>query len=199
MMRVGFLLSGFLLTAFWLCAQTAQGWNHLSSKTYLVYFTASDKTSIKEYNILIKAGCDTVQSFFRQSFPHNFDVFIYADRKALDSAWEKDWKTPGFKSECWMVASGVARKIDILSPMRWDLQSCEHSYQDKKATAQLISHELFHVFHGQFNTSPDFSDTENIDWFVEGLANYASGQFTPSRIREVKEAILHKEIPPGLD
>ena len=59
----------------------------------------------------------------------------------------------------------------------------------------MITHELIHVYHGQLNVSPDFSNTEGIDWFIEGLATYASGQCDSMRISEVKVAIENNKIP----
>ena len=56
-----------------------------------------------------------------------------------------------------------------------------------------------HVYHAQLNSSPDFSDTEGIDWFVEGLATYTSGQCGSSRIKEIKKAIAENKIPETLD
>jgi hypothetical protein len=106
---------------------------------------------------------------------------------------------PDFKSECWMVASGVGDKLDMISPKTWDKVSCEHSYSNKIKTQQLITHELVHVYHGQLNVSKDFSDVENIDWFVEGLAVYASGQCDSARIADVKKVILNNQCPKSLD
>jgi hypothetical protein len=40
-------------------------------------------------------------------------------RKALASAWQQDRNYPDFQSECWMVASGVAHQMDLLSPSAW--------------------------------------------------------------------------------
>ena len=102
---------------------------------------------------------------------------------------------PSFKSECWMVASGIAGKLDMISPKMWDKEACEHSYSETEKVQQLITHELVHVYHAQLNNSPDFSDTEAIDWFVEGLATYASGQCDSSRIKEIKKAIAENKIP----
>jgi hypothetical protein len=120
-------------------------------------------------------------------------------RQSLDSAWQTDWKMPEFKSECWMVASGVGQKIDIISPKKWDKEACEHEYSESIKTQQLITHELVHVFHGQLNVSSDFSNVEGIDWFVEGLATYASGQCDSTRIAEIKNAIDNNKIPTSLD
>ena len=97
-----------------------------------------------------------------------------------------------------MVASGIASKIDMISPKNWDKESCEHTYSDAVNTQRLITHELVHVFHGQFNLSPDFGDVENIDWFVEGLATYVSGQCDPERIAKIKPAISGENVPDSL-
>ena len=56
-----------------------------------------------------------------------------------------------------------------------------------------------HVFHAQFNKSKDFSETENLDWFVEGLATYASGQLTKEKITQLKKAINENKIPSSLN
>jgi hypothetical protein len=117
----------------------------------------------------------------------------------LDSIWRNDWKIPAFKSECWTVASGISKKIDILSPKIWDTESCEHKYGQKEQTQRLITHELVHVFHGQLTVSSDFNDVKNIDWFIEGLATYASGQCDSNRIVEFIKAINSGTIPQAIE
>lgn len=94
-----------------------------------------------------------------------------------------------------MVASGVADKLVMITPKKWDQEACEHVYSEKTKTKRLITHELFHVYHGQMNASPDFSNTENIDWFVEGLATYASEQCDMARMKEVKNSPLRRTRP----
>ncbi|MGH2647254.1 MAG: hypothetical protein ACRDE8_06785, partial [Ginsengibacter sp.] len=98
-----------------------------------------------------------------------------------------------------MVASGVSDRIDILSPRLWRSENCEHDYSQKEQTQQLITHELVHVFHGQLNPSPDFSNVNNIDWFIEGLATCASGQCDSSGITEVINAIKNNSIPSSIN
>src|SRR6187551_2042138 len=112
----------------------------------------------------------TTRQFFKSPFKNRFQLFIHPNRQSLDSSWQKDWNMPAFKSECWMVASGIATRLDVISPRRWDKEACEHVYAETKKTQLLITHELIHVYHGQLNTSPDFSNVDGIDWFVEGLA-----------------------------
>lgn len=98
-----------------------------------------------------------------------------------------------------MVASGVATKLDLLSPAQWKEEACEHTYEDKAKSQQLITHELVHVFHGQWNKSPDFSEVEQLDWWVEGLATYASGQCDQQRMDEVRRALTENNVPSTLD
>lgn len=175
------------------------GWITEDLKTYNLLYTSVDKSNRKEYINLIENGINSVQAFFHASFSKKFDVYIHPSRQSLDSTWQKDWAMPEFKSECWMVASGVADKLDIISPKLWDTQSCEHIYSETTHAQQLITHELVHVFHGQQNVSSDFSNVEGIDWFVEGLATYASGQCDTQRITDVKKAISNNKIPKNLD
>lgn len=182
------------------------GWNIIGDKWiseklvgYTVFYTSVDRNNIKEYVVYFENGKKSVTDFFQSSFNDDFDIYIHPNRSSLDSSWQKDWNMPGFKSQCWMVASGIANKLDIISPKMWDSEACEHIYSNTIKTQQLITHELVHVFHGQQNKSPDFSDVTGIDWFVEGLATYASGQCDSIRIAEVKNAILENKIPQNLN
>jgi len=174
-------------------------WKSTDNKSYTLFYTDQDEDNLDEYSNYLITGIAKAKSFFGTAYKSKFDIYIHPKRKSLDSTWQKDWNMPTFKSECWMVASGVAKKLDVISPKIWDKEACDHKYSDSRATEQLIWHEMVHVFHGQFNASPDFSDVEKIDWFVEGLATYASGQLDSARIADVKKAIIEKKIPTSLD
>lgn len=176
-----------------------RNWITEKHKAYNLTYTPADKSNKKEYEKLINNGVRASKSFFNAPFQRHFDIVIHPDRHSLDSTWQKDWGIRDFKSECWMVASGVATKLDVISPKQWGKHACEHKYEDSNKTQQLITHELVHVYHGQLNTSPDFSNVEGIDWFVEGLATYASGQCDSARIAEVKKAIADDRVPAELD
>jgi hypothetical protein len=175
------------------------GWESQVLKKYTLYYTCADSANSKEYIKIIDNGIKDVEQFFEYTYKNKFDVYVHPDRSSLDSTWQKDWNMPTFKSECWMVASGTASKLDLISPKAWDRVACEHKYSETKKTQDLIKHELVHVLHGQSNVSPDFANVENIDWFVEGLATYASGQCDTSRIGEIKRAINDKKVPQSLD
>jgi hypothetical protein len=181
------------------CITVDDTWKAEKQKVYSLLYTSTDKNNKIEYKTLVETGIKAVKTFFRAAYKKEFKVYVHPNRQSLDSVWQKDWNMPEFKSECWMVAGGVATKLDMISPKRWDKLSCEHVYSEKTKTQQLITHELVHVYHGQLNNSPDFSNVEGIDWFVEGLATFASGQCDSFRISEVKKAIAENKIPKSLD
>jgi hypothetical protein len=174
-------------------------WITVPGKGYTLHFTEFDKKTSREYVAFIDQGIQQVTEFFSDTFRREFGVYIHPDRSSMDSQWQKDWNMPDFRSECWMVASGVAGRLDILSPQKWKTEACEHNYAETENTRRLITHELIHVHHGQLNASPDFSNTENIDWFVEGLAVYASGQCDSARLSPVRTAVMNDQTPTTLD
>jgi hypothetical protein len=180
-------------------AVTHGEWVVKKNKNYFLCYKKPDRKNAKEYKKFIDNGIISVQTFFGESYKNKFYIYVHPNRQSLDAQWQKDWKIPNFKSECWMVASGIANKLDMISPKVWDKEACEHIYANTIKTQQLIAHELIHVYHGQQNASPDFSDVTGIDWFVEGLATYASGQCDSLRIVEIKNAISENKVPQSLD
>jgi hypothetical protein len=131
-------------------------WQLKNYKSFSFYYTEADKGEASEYVNLVSSGIKSVEGFFSEPYKNKFDVYICSNRKMLDSVWSKDWGMSGFKSECWMVASGVAKRVDIIAPKAWDKEACEHRYSDKLSTQQLITHELVHVYNGQLNASSNF-------------------------------------------
>lgn len=147
----------------------------------------------------LKTGIGQVETYFGKPFPRPFNVRVHAHRADMDKQWALDWKSPGFKSECWMVASGTGEVLDLLAPSSWAKEACEHNAADADALQKLITHELVHVFHGQVNPSSDFSDVTGLDWFVEGLAVASSGQLTAAREAEVRAALKDNKLSANLD
>jgi hypothetical protein len=195
-----FILIALLLTvATGFMPAPPSAWITEKGERYTLYFDAADSTEKEFYIKNIDAGMKVAARFMNAPYRRKFSIFIHHDRSSLDRQWEHDWKKPGFKSECWMVASGVGDKLDILAPAQWASESCEHDYADKEETQRLITHELVHVYHGQVNSDSVFGSMEGLDWFVEGLATYASGQCTDARMKEVKNAIKADSIPAMLN
>src|SRR4030095_13785635 len=101
-----------LITAF--CAFTCISWKPLDTnwicekhKEFNVLYTSADKNNKDEYVMLVENGLFAVKKFFNTSYTKPFDIYIHPDRHSLDSTWQRDWNMPEFKSECWMVASGI--------------------------------------------------------------------------------------------
>jgi len=166
---------------------------------YILNYSNSDSNIQSEISGYIDNGINNIESFFEKPFNHQFEVHLFPNRNELDKQWQKDWNMPEFKSQCWMVASGTAMRLDILSPQVWSTEACEHSYENKAKLEKLIYHELVHVYQGQNNPNPDFEGMDKIGWFLEGIAVYASGQLDEERISRAKEALELDKIPAKLE
>ncbi len=170
-------------------------WTNKDCAGYRLYYTKTDSSFAPTLENWIGDARTAVFQFFHRPFKNEFNVYVFPDRKSLDHEWAQDWKIDGFKSECWMVASGVARRFDLLSPLAWDREACDHRSNDSTAIRQIILHELVHVFHGQQNPRPGFDDMEAMAWLVEGLATWASGQLTEGKLKQVRESLAAGNIP----
>ena len=164
-------------------------WETTNQDGVLVQATAPDRGGVEAVRRQVLAGRQVVTQFFGSEFPKPAGVKIFADRATLTDYWRQQSQEPDLKPECWMVASGTAQGLSLLSPRVWSSQACDHDAADAVALQKLITHELVHVFHGQSNPSPEFDGLEGIDWFVEGLANYASGQLDDKRLQGVRKAL----------
>ena len=184
-----------LITSFFLLSFVPGTWIVEKQEKFTLFFDSSD---IMERNLYIKffeQGIEKVEKFTGKPYHRRFAVYVHSSRTSFDEQWQRDWKMPEFISECWMVASGVGDKLDIIAPSQWKEQSCEHELSDTVATQKLITHELMHVYHGQVNRDSVFDSLDNLDWLVEGLAVFASGQCDKKRIAEVKALIKMKQSP----
>src|SRR5262249_3820815 len=133
-----------------------------------------DKATAASLKPHLQWGQEKVERFFGQPFKKAFEVEVFPDRAAFDEYFRKRWKLP--KTAAWMVASGVADRLTILSPRVWKTQAAEHNPADAEHIRDLIAHELVHVYHGQQNPRPDFDGMDDCGWLVEGLGVYVSRQ-----------------------
>jgi hypothetical protein len=150
-------------------------------------------SALKPY---IQEGRKEVEWFFGRPFKQKFEVEVFPDRAAFDEYFRRRWKVP--RTEAWMVASGVADRLAILSPRVWKIQAAEHDPADSAHLRDLLAHELVHVYHGQHNPRPDFDGMDDIGWFVEGLAVYVSGQLERSHRTAAREALEAGKAPTRL-
>lgn len=135
---------------------------------------------------IVEAGRKQVEAFFGEPFLRRYDVKVFSTRAALTDFARQRWGMP--KTECWMVAMGVASTMVLLSPEAWRSEACEHRSTDEHVR-EIVTHELVHVFHGQHNPRPEFEGMDEAGWFVEGLAVYAAGQLDEKRTVRVQKAL----------
>ena len=174
-------------------------WQVLDKKEYQLHYTVRDKVLIQQIDYYLQSGIRHTSQFFSHPFKSKFDVYIFPDRNTLNRQWQKDWGDSTFQSQCWMVASGVAHRLDILSPNAWANEACDHNANDTLEMRQVTWHELVHVFHGQYNTDHTFSYIEKLDWLVEGIATYISGQLNEKRLQRISLAVKDNKAPSTLD
>lgn len=181
-------------------AQTDQAisWVKTEIPGATLFTTAADAEWLTTFEDNIAEGRKTVITFFGQDFLQSFQVHVFPHRANLDAQWQKDWGAPDFHSECWMVASGVAHRLDLLSPAVWPTEACEHSAINQLEMQRLITHEMVHVYHGQRNPVPDFTGLDDLGWLIEGIATYASGQLTDARVASVKKLVEEGNAPASL-
>lgn len=165
-------------------AQDATLQGSTSGNGFSIYYNTEDSsaTQIREY---VEEGIGDIEKFFGLKFKNPVEVYLFRTREQLDKQWQTAWGMPGFKSQCWMVGSGLASRLDLLSPSAWKEQACEHDPEDQVEIKRLVFHELTHVLHSDYNRSREFDNINNIDWFVEGLATYASGQLDAERFDDM--------------
>lgn len=159
-------------------------------------FEPVDAAWARDLDPLLLTAVAEVERSFGQPFLEPFEVVILADRAAFDASFPPEWGLG--KTECWMVAAGVADSLRLLSPRVWKSEACEHDPADALHVQNLLADETVHVYHGQRNPSPDFTGVVGIDWFVEGLATYASGQLESGELAPAREAIESGKGPAAL-
>jgi hypothetical protein len=174
-------------------------WDSLIKKEYTLHYTNSDKNRIITIDDELQSGFKHIVDFFHHPFINKFDVYIFPSRTLMDKQWQKDWSDSTFQSQCWMIASGVGHRLDILSPNVWKKEACDHNANDSTEIRQVIWHELVHVFHGQSNPDHTFNYIEKLDWLVEGVATFVSGQLDAKRLQRIKQVINESKAPLSLD
>ena len=174
-------------------------WDSLVKKEYTLHYTNTDKNKIITIDDELQSGFKHIVDFFHHSFINKFDVYIFPNRTLMDKQWRKDWNDSTFQSQCWMIASGVGHRLDILSPNAWTKEACDHNADESSEIRQVIWHELVHVFHGQYNPDHTFNNIEKLDWLVEGTATFVSGQLDTKRSQRIKKLINENKTPSTLD
>ncbi len=173
-------------------------WQSKTIGSDTIYYTSIDTDHLLQLENQLSTARSVTKKFFKKGTGQAVRITIFPDRTQLDAQWSKDWNSPDFRSECWMVASGIATRLDILSPRTWNNQACEHDGKNNTEIQQVITHEWVHVFHAQQNPSPTFEGMDSLSWLIEGLATYVSGQLTPEKLKSVRQELLAGNKPASL-
>jgi len=179
----------------WLLLVAAACMGGLAAAHDVVYAGPPDATRA-EVSKMVDSGRREVETFFGSRFQEDIHVTVAPGRAEFDKAFPASWGMG--KTECWMVAMGVADFLVLLSPSVWKKEACDHDPADTKEVQRIVTHELVHVFHGQHNPTRDFTGADDIGWFVEGLAVLASGQLDRERLSKTVEAVRAGDVPKTL-
>lgn len=166
------------------------------ASSFEVVYSPEDAAIAEEVEVVLQRGMADVEAFFGHPFPAPFEVDVFPDRAALDASFPPEWGMP--RTECWMVAAGVADSLRLLSPRVWHEEACEHDPDDPVHVRGILTHELVHVFHGQHNPTGDFVGADEVGWFAEGLAVLASGQLETGHLAPASEAVERGLAPKSL-
>ena len=146
----------------------------------------------------LAAGATTrIEAFFGSAFGESYAVRVLPTRAAFDASFPPEWGVG--KTQCWMVAFGVADRLHVLDPAVWKTEACEHDGDDVEHVRGIVAHELVHVFHGQNNPTRDFTGMDAMGWFPEGLAVLVSGQLAGHHAGAAREAIAAGVAPKCLE
>lgn len=178
-----------------LAAALAYGRPALSAETVTFLVPESERGVEPLVREAVGAGRARVEKFFGRPIPKPFTVEVLPSRGAMDAAFAKRWGMP--KTECWMVAAGVADRLYVLSPRLWKAEACEHDSAPAHV-GEIAAHELVHVFHGQHAPNPEFDGMDDLGWFVEGLATLVSGQFDGAHAGDARAALAAGAGPKSL-
>jgi hypothetical protein len=174
-------------------------WRGAEAPGFQIAFTDIDRPFISTIQRDAELSRARLEAFFDDAFTHTLTVRVFPDRASLTAFWRNAWQAPEFQPQCWMVASGTGSMLAVLSPRVWQFEACEHDPRDSIGTLQLIAHEMVHVFHGQHNPRPELDGLDDIAWYVEGLAAYASGQMERSYSARVHDAVEKGKLPRTLE
>jgi hypothetical protein len=189
-----------LFTLAWLavaaCAAGPRRATPVVSSPIRIEADAEDGDLVARLTGYAQSGAERVESFFGAPFPGPVRVRIFPDRSAMDAYMREAWGMD--ETACWMVGGAEEEGLILLSPRVWREEACDHDPDDETHARDLVAHELVHVYHMQHSPSDAFDGVEGLDWFVEGLATYASGQYERFHVERAREAVATGAAPERL-
>jgi hypothetical protein len=159
-------------------------------------FIDADRATAAALRPRLETGRRAVEAYFGSPFPERVTATLAPDRATFTAVLNAEWGVP--ETQCWMVGTGVADFLVILSPRDWAAEACEHDAADTQHVQDIVTHELTHVYHGQRNPTRDFDGADEVGWFAEGLAVVVAGQLDRGRMSDPREAVRAGAVPARL-
>ena len=148
----------------------------------------TDPAEVADLEPLLRAGMTAVSDALDRPWVEPLTATIVPDRPAFTASFPPEYGVT--ETQCWMVAWAVADRLTLLSPGAWRADACEHDPDDRESLTLLLRHELVHALHGQHNPTRDFTGMEEeLGWFCEGLATFASGQLEAEHAGDARQAL----------
>lgn len=163
---------------------------------FTLWYSVADTRDVARVDPLLEQGLPFVAQATGLRWRLPLRVAIVDDRPAFSAALPAELGLA--QTPCWMVAWSAADRLVLLSPRAWPPQACDVDAEDTRALALLLRHELVHVLADQHNPTGDCSRLVGLDWFVEGLAVFASGQLERQFDGDAQRALLAGTAPQHL-
>ena len=108
--NLGPCLAAILVVSSFLAAYAADSpaWLIQTRAKYTLYYAAVDRAQLAGYESYFTKGIAANEDFFQSAYPKRFDVYIHPDRPSFDTALQKVFHAPAFRSECWLAGVGEA-------------------------------------------------------------------------------------------
>jgi adenylate cyclase len=58
---------------------------------YQLHYTTADIPTIDRIEKFISTGNKEVRKFFKKEFRQSFNIYVFPDRKSMDTQWSTDW------------------------------------------------------------------------------------------------------------
>ena len=95
---------------------------------FALSFTDADVQAAQALEPMLERGMRVVEEFFGQPFRRRVAVGVFPNRAAFTASFPAEWGLS--QTQSWMVASGVAGDLRILSPRVWRTEASGHDPDD---------------------------------------------------------------------
>lgn len=161
------------------------GWLRAEAPGVVLEYRAADAQGAPTMLQRIAAGRTEAAAFLGLAYTGTVTVRLHPTAASFGEEWQR---LTGAPPQCWMIASGTAAGVLMLSPRVWSSAACGHDGTDAAYVQGVVTHELVHVLHHQHNADP-VRLQRGAEWFEEGVAVLASGQLDGAARAAVRQRV----------